>query len=66
MAELTYLNEASVVHNLFTRYMSDMIYVRVYTGFLNIFMDINHNFSDLFRSLLGCGQPLQGSCDIRP
>lgn len=27
MAELTYLNEASVVHNLFTRYMSDMIYV---------------------------------------
>ncbi|KAL2150237.1 hypothetical protein VTH82DRAFT_7913 [Thermothelomyces myriococcoides] len=30
MAELTHLNEASVVHNLYTRYMSDMIYT--YSG----------------------------------
>jgi myosin heavy subunit len=28
MAELTHLNEASVVHNLHTRYQSDLIYVR--------------------------------------
>lgn len=27
MAELTHLNEASVVHNLHTRYQSDLIYV---------------------------------------
>ena len=27
MAELTHLNEASVVHNLQTRYQSDLIYV---------------------------------------
>lgn len=27
MAELTHLNEASVVHNLYMRYMSDSIYV---------------------------------------
>jgi myosin protein heavy chain len=28
MAELTHLNEASVVHNLHMRYQSDLIYVR--------------------------------------
>ncbi len=28
MAELTHLNEASVVHNLHTRYQADLIYVR--------------------------------------
>lgn len=27
MAELTHLNEPSVVHNLHTRYQSDLIYV---------------------------------------
>jgi myosin protein heavy chain len=43
MAELTYLNEASVVHNLFTRYMSDMIYV---CADLTCFVDMesNNNF----------------------
>ena len=30
MAELTYLNEASVVHNLNIRYQSDLIYVCCY------------------------------------
>lgn len=29
MAELTHLNEASVVHNLHTRYQSDLIYVSI-------------------------------------
>ena len=29
MAELTHLNEASVVHNLHLRYQSDLIYVRL-------------------------------------
>lgn len=30
MAELTHLNEASVVHNLHMRYQSDLIYVRTF------------------------------------
>lgn len=30
MAELTHLNEASVVHNLHTRYQSDLIYVSIH------------------------------------
>lgn len=29
MAELTHLNEPSVVHNLHMRYQADLIYVRV-------------------------------------
>lgn len=29
MAELTHLNEASVVHNLHMRYQADLIYVRI-------------------------------------
>lgn len=29
MAELTHLNEASVVHNLYTRYQADLIYVSI-------------------------------------
>ena len=29
MAELTHLNEASVVHNLNMRYQADLIYVRL-------------------------------------
>lgn len=29
MAELTHLNEASVVHNLHTRYQADLIYVSI-------------------------------------
>lgn len=33
MAELTHLNEASVVHNLHTRYQSDLIYVRSFSIF---------------------------------
>lgn len=32
MAELTHLNEASVVHNLHTRYQADLIYVRIYAS----------------------------------
>lgn len=30
MAELTHLNEASVVHNLHTRYQADLIYVSIH------------------------------------
>lgn len=31
MANMTYLNEASVLHNLKTRYSAGLIYVRIYT-----------------------------------
>ena len=31
MAELTHLNEASVVHNLHMRYQADLIYVRQFS-----------------------------------
>ena len=32
MAELTHLNEASVVHNLHMRYQADLIYVSQFSG----------------------------------
>lgn len=34
MAELTHLNEGSVVHNLHTRYQSDLIYVSLLSNIL--------------------------------
>jgi myosin protein heavy chain len=34
MADLTYLNEASVVHNLRLRYFSNLIYVRFWIDVL--------------------------------
>lgn len=48
MADLTYLNEASVIHNLRLRYYSDLIYV-----------SSNSNVLDLLWSLLGYCQSLQ-------
>lgn len=41
MAELTYLNEASVVHNLHTRYQSDLIYVSILVA-LHISSDLEY------------------------
>jgi myosin heavy subunit len=37
MADLTHLNEASVVHNLRLRYLSDMIYVSYNTNLSFVF-----------------------------
>jgi hypothetical protein len=52
MAELTHLNEPSVVHNLQTRYQSDLIYVScrkadLYLGYA--VADLMHK--DIFRTL---------------
>lgn len=47
MAELTHLNEASVVHNLHLRYQSDLIYVRT-------------NAKIFCTSILICGQTYSG------
>jgi hypothetical protein len=49
MADLTYLNEASVIHNLKLRYYSDLIYVCI----------LFFNFIDLLWPLFGHCQSLQ-------
>ncbi len=53
MADLTYLNEASVVHNLRLRYYSDLIYVS--DAFLTV---------DLFRIVLGYCKSLQEASNL--
>lgn len=59
MADLTCLNEASVLHNIKERYYSGLIYVSTASGSFGgeiIFLKFS---SDLFWSLLRGGQPLQ-------
>jgi myosin heavy chain 9/10/11/14 len=51
MADLTYLNEASVIHNLRQRYEADLIYVQFGMDLMLML--------DLFWSVLGYGQSLQ-------
>src|ERR1700733_4422617 len=41
MAELTHLNEASVVHNLHTRYQSDLIYVSLISKMFSVITHTN-------------------------
>lgn len=41
MAELTHLNEASVVHNLHTRYQADLIYVSTHQKYSIGFKDLS-------------------------
>lgn len=63
MAELACLNEASVLHNLRTRYFSGLIYVsepQLYK--CTIVICVSH--SDVFWSLLCGGQPIQMAADI--
>jgi hypothetical protein len=55
MAELTHLNEASVVHNLKARYVTNLIYVRVFTTEFYDKSDHcfhSHTHLDLFRFIL--------------
>lgn len=54
MAELTHLNEPSVVHNLRIRYQSDLIYVSIHLR-LNTFCS---NFLDLLGTVPGDSQSL--------
>lgn len=71
MADLTYLNEASVIHNLRQRYHSNLIYV----GSIKIkysFSDFEimlvltnlHYLIDIFWAFLGCGKSLSQAADL--
>lgn len=66
MAELTYLNEASVVHNLQARYQADLIYVSdsgassERNGEEIVLMAV----IDLFRSLLSRSQSILSTSHI--
>ncbi len=55
IADLTFLNEASVVHNLRLRYGSGAIYVSRYTGGT---MVVDLRVADLFRLILSRYQSL--------
>ena len=57
MAELTHLNEASVVHNISTRYQADLIYVS-FSLMLQRRKDLALIASDLLRPLPRHCQPL--------
>ena len=51
MAELTHLNEASVVHNLHTRYQADLIYVSPLFCVLSVDLTSNRPTLVFFLSL---------------
>lgn len=65
MAELTHLNEASVVHNLHARYKADLIYVRP-LRVSRVFVELLKlkQMLDVFRTLLGDCQPVLPVADI--
>ncbi len=54
MSSLTYLNEASILHNLRTRYVEFLIYVRVYHILKKQFCEICNDFTRLFRPTRVC------------
>ena len=64
MAELTHLNEPSVVHNLFTRYQADLIYVSlvIRCGFWDDHLLI---FIDLFWPLPCYGKPVLSFANLQ-
>lgn len=47
MADLTYLNEASVIHNLKSRYKTNLIYVSI----LHLIIDLFRTFFSLCESV---------------
>jgi hypothetical protein len=57
IADLTFLNEASVVHNLRLRYLSGAIYVS-YLFLSHARLPLIYRNIDVFRTVLGCYQPL--------
>jgi hypothetical protein len=65
IADLTYLNEASVVHNLRLRYGSGAIYVRSWRSFHPVRLSLTPYLStDLLGSLLGRSQPVPKSSPL--
>ena len=63
MADLTYLNDASVLHNLRQRYMSWLIYVK-FNNLIKIILFLIIFFKDLFRTFLCCNQSIQKTACI--
>ena len=64
MSNLTYLNEASVLHNLRSRYQAKLIYVSFTITENQIEIDLNFLPSDLLRSVLRGCQSLQEIPDL--
>jgi hypothetical protein len=65
MAELTHLNEASVVHNLHTRYQADLIYVRLSESIAQRTEPRLNTFPlDLLRIVLSHDQPVLSAADL--
>jgi len=62
IASLTFLDEASVVHNLRLRYGSGAIYVRIFNSTVQTELILHH--VDIFRPLLGCNKSLPESTVI--
>ena len=60
MADLSCLNEASVLHNLKSRYYSDLIYVCAYS----LSSDHENTLLDLFGSFLRCGESVQETANL--
>lgn len=58
MADLTYLNEASVIHNLRLRYYSDLIYVS------NSRLSSANPSKDLLWTFLGHGESVQEASNL--
>ena len=63
MAELTHLNEPSVVHNLHMRYQADLIYVSGAAMF-NPRTNSAHKMVDILRTVLSNSQPILPSPHI--
>ena len=63
MAELACLNEASVLHNLRTRYYSGLIYVSKFSVQKYLVTHL-HTHSDILWSILCGGEPIQVVADI--
>ena len=64
MSNLTYLNEASVLHNLRSRYQAKLIYVSFTITENQNKIDLNILPSDLLRSVLRCCQSVQEIPDL--
>ncbi|RAH84864.1 hypothetical protein BO86DRAFT_208626 [Aspergillus japonicus CBS 114.51] len=65
MAELTHLNEASVVHNLHTRYQADLIYVSSsMRSRIPCPLNLTYHLLDIFGSIPCHHQPILSSANL--
>lgn len=63
MADLTYLNDASVFGNLRERYSRWLIYVSVLAKMIDSFL-MRRSFADLFGLVLCCDQSIQAFTNL--